>query len=370
MDMQRSVGVSIRNVSKSYGKVKALNDVSLEVPPGSFTTLLGPSGCGKTTLLRCIAGLEEPESGEIWIGGKMVFGRKGAVCLPPKARDLGLVFQSYALWPHMTVKENIAFGLRIRKDSSQAIDARVGEVLHVVGLTGYQSRYPSELSGGQQQRVSLARMLAVSPAILLMDEPLSNLDAKLRNNLRIELKRLHSTTGLTVVYVTHDQIEAMSLSTDVAVMNQGAIHDLGTPGKVYHNPSSTFVADFMGNPYMNLVESETVLVNGRIEAHALGGNLTIPMVDYPISPGRKVTIGFRPEEVGISALGGNGKAKVHAVLSTGADLLVTLRCGDVLVTARVDNQSPISMDQEVCFSVSPQVVNVFDTESGRSVDIA
>ena len=369
MDMQRSVGISIKNLSKSYGRVKALNDVSLEVPPGSFTTLLGPSGCGKTTLLRCIAGLEEPESGEIRIGGKMVFGRKGAVCLPPKARDLGLVFQSYALWPHMTVKENIAFGLRIRRDSSQAIDARVGEVLEVVGLTGYESRYPSELSGGQQQRVSLARMLAVSPSILLMDEPLSNLDAKLRNNLRIELKRLlyHRFSPVCTSRTTKSSHEPV----DCMFRYEPGRHPRIRPqGKVYHSPSSTFVADFMGNPYMNLVKSETVLVNDHIEAHALGGDLKIPVVNHSVSPGKKVTIGFRPEEVSIPAFGGNGKAKVHAVLNTGADLLVTLRSGDVLVTARVDNQSSFSMDQEVRFSVSPHVVNVFDTESGRSVDIA
>jgi multiple sugar transport system ATP-binding protein len=370
MDEPRAVGVSVRNLSKSYGKVQALRNVSLEVPPGSFTTLLGPSGCGKTTLLRCIAGLEEPESGEIWIGDKMVFGRKGAVCVPPKARDLGLVFQSYALWPHMTVKENIAFGLRIKKYSSQAVDSRVDEVLETVGLTGYESRYPSELSGGQQQRVSLARMLAVKPSILLMDEPLSNLDAKLRNNLRIELKRLHSTTGNTVVYVTHDQIEAMSLSTDVAVMNEGTIQDLGSPGKVYHDPANIFVADFMGNPYMNLVESETVLVDSRIEACAVGGDLRVPIVKDSVGAGQKVTIGFRPEEVSVCTSEGCGKARVHAVLSTGADLLVTLRSGDVLVTARVDNMSSFDMDQSVYFSVDPRVVNVFDTESGRSVGIA
>jgi len=370
MDEHKTVGVSIRNLSKSFGKVQALRGVSLEVPPGSFTTLLGPSGCGKTTLLRCIAGLEEPDSGEIWIGDRMVFGKKGAVCVPPKARNLGLVFQSYALWPHMTVKENISFGLRIKKYSSQAIDSRVDEVLETVGLADYESRYPSELSGGQQQRVALARMLAVKPSILLMDEPLSNLDAKLRNSLRIELKRLHSTTGSTVLYVTHDQIEAMSLSTDIAVMNHGTIQDLGSPGKVYHDPANIFVADFMGNPYMNLVECETVLAGGGIEACAVRGDLRVPITNDSVGAGRKVTIGFRPEEVSVSVSEGCGKARVHAVLNTGADLLVTLQSGDVLITARVDNKSSFDMDQRVCFSIDSRVINVFDTESGRSVGIA
>ncbi len=324
MDMQRSVGVSIRNVSKSYGKVKALNDVSLEVPPGSFTTLLGPSGCGKTTLLRCIAGLEEPESGEIWIGGKMVFGRKGAVCLPPKARDLGLVFQSYALWPHMTVKENIAFGLRIRKDSSQAIDARVGDVLHVVGLTGYQSRYPSELSGGQQQRVSLARMLAVSPAILLMDEPLSNLDAQLRQEMRRELRELQQRLQLTVVYVTHDQAEAMSMADQVVLLNKGRIEQVATPRELYARPATAFAARFIGTPPMNLA----ALQDGRVR----GCDVLLP------APVGAAWLGLRPEAVSLQALPGGSSvpAQLRSIEYLGADAVLRCAVGDETLTVRTE----------------------------------
>ena len=371
MKSVNNTGISIRGVYKGWGKVTALKGVSLEVPAGSFTTLLGPSGCGKTTLLRCIAGLEEPEKGEIWIGDKMVFGDDGAVCLQPKLRDLGMVFQSYALWPHMTVKENIAFGLRLKKMGAVQINRRTEEVLEIVGLSGYEARYPSELSGGQQQRVSLARMLATSPSVLRVDEPLSNLDAKLRNSLRVELKRLHTDTGLTVVYVTHDQIEAMSLSTDVAVMNQGEIFDFGPPERVYGNPANTFVSDFMGNPHMNQLKARLSTASDRIFASLGDGSLRIEVPSVGSDATGEVIVGFRPEDIGVSKEVANGalKARVYAVLTTGADTMLTLEAGGCQITARCAKGTGITMDDEVYFSIEPSNVNVFDASTGRSMTL-
>jgi multiple sugar transport system ATP-binding protein len=365
------VGISIRSVHKGWGKVQALKGVSLEIKPGSFTTLLGPSGCGKTTLLRCIAGLEEPEKGEIIIGDKMAFGQEGAICLPPKARNLGMVFQSYALWPHMTVRENVAFGLKLKKTAAAQIANRVEEVLAIVGLSGYEDRYPSELSGGQQQRVSLARMLATGPSVLLMDEPLSNLDAKLRNSLRVELKRLHTDTGLTVVYVTHDQIEAMSLSTDLAVMNQGEICDIGPPERVYGNPANLFVSDFMGNPHMNQLDAHVAGERSATRAVLGDGSLQIAIPPVKVGDGGDVVVGFRPEDISLSKqpMEGSAKARVYAVLDTGADLMLTLEAAGCHITARCHKGADIRMDDMVYFAVDRGSLNVFDRASGRSLTL-
>lgn len=370
MRATNQVGITIRSVHKGWGKVQALKGVSLEIKAGSFTTLLGPSGCGKTTLLRCISGLEEPEKGEILIGDRMVFGDEGAVCLPPKARNLGMVFQSYALWPHMTVKENIGYGLKLQKASAERITRRVEEVLAIVGLSGYESRYPAELSGGQQQRVSLARMLATEPAVLLMDEPFSNLDAKLRNSLRIELKRLHTDTGLTVVYVTHDQIEAMSLSTDVAVMSAGEILDFGSPERVYGNPANLFVSDFMGNPHMNQLKAKAVSEHGRSVAAAGDGSLKLALPAAAVAPGSDIVVGFRPEDVLVSRQASDGaQAAVYAVLNTGADAMVTLQAAGCQITARCPKGAGIQMDEIVYFSIEPSSVNVFDARTERSLTL-
>jgi multiple sugar transport system ATP-binding protein len=221
--------IIITNLTKKFGSVVAVNDVSLTIEPGSFLTLLGPSGCGKTTLLRCISGLEDPDDGEITIGDKLIYSRSKGISLPPGQRDLGLVFQNYALWPHMTVYKNITFALEIKKFPKDEMDARVKESLAEVQMEGYEDRYPREMSGGQQQRIALARMLAYRPSVFLMDEPLSNLDARLRMDMRTELKRLHHDSDATTVYVTHDQIEAMTMSSKIAVMKLGVIQQLDTP---------------------------------------------------------------------------------------------------------------------------------------------
>jgi multiple sugar transport system ATP-binding protein len=255
--------IRIKHLTKRFGKVVAVDDFSLDIEPGSFLTMLGPSGCGKTTLLRCIAGLEDPDGGEIHIGNKLVFSHREGISVPPGQRNLGLVFQNYALWPHMTVYKNMTFALEIQKLSREEMDERVRESLAEVQMEGYADRYPREMSGGQQQRIALARMLAYRPKVFLMDEPLSNLDARLRMDMRAELKHLHHIAGATTVYVTHDQVEALTMSSQIAVMKEGLLQQLGTPDRVYHYPANLFVADFIGNPKVNLLDG---VVDERVQS--------------------------------------------------------------------------------------------------------
>src|SRR5512136_2802768 len=249
-----STTITIKNLTKRYGKVVALDNVSLDIQAGAFLTLLGPSGCGKTTLLRCVAGLEDPDDGEIYIGDQLVFSYDRGISVPSAKRNLGLVFQNYALWPHMKVDKNITFALEIQKLGKEQMDKRVKEALAEVKMEGYEDRYPREMSGGQQQRVALARMLAYRPKVFLMDEPLSNLDARLRMDMRVELKRLHFSSGATTIYVTHDQIEALTMSSYIAVMKLGVVQQLDTPDRIYRFPANLFVADFIGNPKVNLLD--------------------------------------------------------------------------------------------------------------------
>src|SRR5512138_1797549 len=285
--------ITIKNLSKHFGSTAAVNNVSLTVESGSFLTLLGPSGCGKTTLLRCVAGLEDPNEGEIFIGDKLVFSSQKGISLPAGERDLGLVFQNYALWPHMTVYKNITFALEIRKMSKQEMDQRVKEALSYVQMEGYEDRYPREMSGGQQQRIALARILAYRPRVFLMDEPLSNLDARLRMDMRGELKRMHHLAGATTIYVTHDQVEALTMSSNIAVMKQGVIQQLDSPDRVYHFPSNLFVADFIGNPKVNLLDG---VANGSNCVQI--GDFKIPLPTHSASG--KMVIAVRPEDVTVS----------------------------------------------------------------------
>lgn len=237
--------IELKDVSKQFDQKQVIQPTSLVIEDGSFTTLLGPSGCGKTTLLRMIAGLETPDSGEIYLGGSCVFSAERKINLPPEKRNLGFVFQDFALWPHMTVFENVAFGLRARKDTAD-LQRRVREALLTVHLEGYEKRYPHQLSGGQQQRVAFARAIAVRPGCILFDEPLSALDALLREEMRRELTTLTATLGITAVFVTHDQTEAMSMSDRIAVLHGGTVEQYAAPEEVYHHPASRFVAGFIG----------------------------------------------------------------------------------------------------------------------------
>jgi len=296
------------NVVKRYGDTAVVDGISFTVAPGEFFTLLGPSGCGKTTTLRLLAGLETPDAGEIALAGRCLAAPARGVWVPTDKRNVGMVFQSYAIWPHLTVLENVAFPLRVRGEKRATIAKRVREVLEVVGLTGFEARGATELSGGQQQRVALARAIVYTPALLLLDEPLSNLDVKLREQMRSELHSLHLRLNLALVYVTHDQAEALALSDRIAVVNQGRIEQIGTPAEVYERPHSRFVGDFLGR---------TVVMKGTVRKDAgacwvdLQGSGRVRIApDGRLAEGDVVRIVSRPEEVTLLPAGEAGANQV------------------------------------------------------------
>ncbi len=350
--------IIIKNLTKKFGDVVAVNNVSVTIDPGSFLTLLGPSGCGKTTLLRCISGLEDPDDGEIIIGDKLVYSRSKGISLPAGQRDLGLVFQNYALWPHMNVYKNITFALEIQKMTKEEMDIRVKESLKEVQMAGYEDRYPREMSGGQQQRIALARMLAYRPHVFLMDEPLSNLDARLRMDMRTELKRLHHISGATTVYVTHDQIEAMTMSTKIAVMKLGVIQQMDTPDMVYHYPANLFVADFIGNPKVNLMPG---WVSGQNSVDV--GKFNIPVKTFDKTG--EVVVGLRPEDIVIYTELTDGAVEFNAysVLPSGADTTIIARKGDTELTIKEMGVSKIQMDQPVWLLFKEDAINLYDKET-------
>jgi multiple sugar transport system ATP-binding protein len=354
--------ITIKNLTKRFGNVVAVNDVSLTIEPGEFLTLLGPSGCGKTTLLRCVAGLEDPDGGEIYIGDKLVFSYDKGSSLPPASRDLGLVFQSYALWPHMTVYKNMTFALEIKKMPKEEIKKRVKESLAEVHMEGYEERYPREMSGGQQQRIALARMLAYSPKVFLMDEPLSNLDARLRMDMRAELKRLHHTSGATTIYVTHDQVEALTMSSNIAVMKEGVIQQMDSPDNVYHYPANLFVADFIGNPKVNLLEG---VVDGHGSVNL--GKFRIAVDTHNASG--KVVVAVRPEDISISTkpVPGAVEFSAYSVLPSGADSTILARLGDIEITLKEAGISKLKMDDKIWLKFNPDALNLYDKESGNLV---
>jgi iron(III) transport system ATP-binding protein len=290
--------IHVQRLLKRFGPVTALEDVSLTVAHGEFVTLLGPSGCGKTTILRCLAGLERPDGGEIHIGERLVVA--AGTFVSPELRQVGMVFQSYAVWPHMTVYENLAFGLRLQKLRKEEIHTRIMQVLDLVDLTGLMERYPSQLSGGQQQRVAVARTLVLKPQVLLFDEPLSNLDAKLRERMRSEIRQLQRTLGITAVYVTHDQAEAMAISDRIVLLNSGRIVQSGSPRELYYRPVNRFASDFVGigNLLPGKVEAEDA--NG-VYAVRLAGDFAIRAYGAGrFTPGQAVTVLIRPEQLGIA----------------------------------------------------------------------
>ena len=355
--------ITIKNLTKRFGDVVAVNNVSLTIEPGTFLTLLGPSGCGKTTLLRCISGLEDPNEGEIYIGDQLVYSQPKGISVAPGKRDLGLVFQNYALWPHMNVYKNIAFALEIQKLPKAEMDKRIKESLAEVQMSGYEERYPREMSGGQQQRIALARMLAYRPNVFLMDEPLSNLDARLRMDMRTELKRLHHISGATTVYVTHDQVEAMTMSTNIAIMKEGVIQQIDTPDRVYHFPSTLFVADFIGNPKVNLmpgwVSGKNVVDIGKFNIPVKTKNQT-----------GDVVVGIRPEDISISTKAEDGaiEFQAYSVLPSGAETTIIARKGDTELTVREMGVSKIKMDQKIWLKFHEDDINLYDKASGNLVN--
>jgi putative spermidine/putrescine transport system ATP-binding protein len=330
--------VELRGVVKRYGEVTAVKGVSLEVQQGELITLLGSSGCGKTTVLRMITGFLTPDEGEVVIRGQVVND------LPPHHRDTAMVYQSYALFPHMTVLENVAFGLQMRRVPRGDIKRRVERVLGMVHLEGYERRYPAQLSGGQQQRVALARALVVRPSVLLLDEPLSNLDAKLREQVRTEIRQLQREVGITTIFVTHDQVEALAMSDRIAVMNHGKIEQIGTPDEIYERPATKFVMDFVGRA--NLFDVEVVGTEGDLTVARAGDGTLIRVCNtLRCGPGERLTVGIRPERIASVANAANGAmnnfaATVHTVSYLGEtlDYQVSLPTG-VLLTVVEPNRS-------------------------------
>jgi ABC-type sugar transport system ATPase subunit len=358
-------GLEVQGLSKRFGDVLAVADVSLRVPAGGFLTLLGPSGCGKTTLLRMLAGLEFPDSGLIRLDGRTVFSDREGRFVPPGDRGVGLVFQSYALWPHMTVFENMAFGLQVRRQDRAAIAEAVRSALAYMQLQGLEGRYPQELSGGQQQRVALARMLVARPKVFLMDEPLSNLDARLRMDMRGELKRIHRDAGATTVYVTHDQGEALTMATHVAVMRAGRIEQLGSPREIYRRPASLFVADFVGSPGINRIAGRLVAGGdvAVLETAAGGFATTAPAA----LAGREVVGAVRPEDLDLTDPDGGRRVEVYTVLPGGGETVVQISLGGVRWSVKTSKEVEWEPGTARGLSVPPQAVLLYDRDSERLI---
>mgnify|MGYP000844626403 FL=1 len=363
--------IKLENLTKRWGDVVAVDNLNLTIRDRSFTCLLGPSGCGKTTTLRMIAGLEEPTRGRISNGDKLVFCSERGLSLSPDKRDVGLIFQSYALWPHMTVFQNIAFGLEMKKMSRSEIEERVREAAGWMQIDEYLQRYPSELSGGQQQRVALARSLAPRPNCLLMDEPLSNLDAKLRMDMRTELKRIHAETDMTIVYVTHDQLEAISMATTVEVMKEGKLEQCDEPLKLYKYPNNLFVADFVGSPSINLLKGKVIEGHDVWTVQCYDWLLSLkraPYGDTAVKNGQEVVVGVRCEDILISSseppyIG----MLVYSNLPTGSDTFVRLHHEGILLTAKLPEPDIIPTGSEINVSFRPGRVLLFDGETGKRI---
>ncbi|RRD39515.1 ABC transporter ATP-binding protein [Leptotrichia sp. OH3620_COT-345] len=331
--------VTIKGVTKSFGNVKVLQEFNQKFEDGEFITLLGPSGCGKTTMLRLIAGFEKPSSGEIYIGDKLVSGTNSFI--PPEKREIGMVFQSYAVWPHMNVFDNVAYPLKIQKKSKNEIEERVNEALKIVHLEQYKDRFPSELSGGQQQRVALGRALVARPEILLLDEPLSNLDAKLREEMRYEIKEITKKLKITVIYVTHDQIEAMTMSDRIVLINKGEIQQIGTPQEIYSNPNNVFTANFVG---------KVDFIKGKVEGNEiLLNNSEGQKLENRSSHKGNVIVAVRPENIALSDDGEiKGKVFSKFYLGDSNDLRIEIGKGNILrVMARASTYETLKTGEEV-----------------------
>lgn len=370
------VEVILRGVWKQFGEVTAVRDMTLEVRDREFMILLGPSGCGKTTTLRMIAGLEEPTKGQIYIGDKLVADPESGVFVPPKNRDIAMVFQSYALYPHMTVYDNIAFPLKLRKVPKQEIDQRVREVAEMLGLSELLHRKPRELSGGQRQRVALGRAIVRKPRVFLMDEPLSNLDAKLRVKMRAEIKKLQRQLGVTTIYVTHDQVEAMTMGDRIAVMNSGVLQQVGTPEEVHDKPANTFVAGFIGSPPMNFIDA-TITEDGFADFGEFRLKLLPDQVEVLRERnliGGEVIFGIRPKDLydamfaQVKIPGENMvRAIVEIVENLGSEKIAHLRVGDVTFLGSFRSESKVREGQEVDVVFDMRRAHIFEKGSGKAV---
>jgi len=349
--------VSIRSIKKSFGEVKVLHGVSIDVLDGSFTVLVGPSGCGKSTLLRMVAGLENIAEGELYIGDRLVNH------VPPKERDIAMVFQNYALYPHMTVRENMAFALTIAKIPAATIDVRVDQAAHILGLAQLLGRFPRQLSGGQRQRVAMGRAIVRKPQVFLFDEPLSNLDAKLRVQMRTEIKALHQRLKTTSIYVTHDQTEAMTMADQIVVMNNGQIEQTGSPLELYDRPANLFVAGFIGSPSMNFIE-------GRLERGIVamaGYQLNRP--ENTNGDARNVICGIRPEHLELCEAGNPGgfDAEVMVVEPTGSETQVVVRLGTNEIVCLFRERHKFNSGQSVRLRPRADKVHLFDPQTNQRI---
>ncbi len=365
--------LEIKGLKKRFGAVEILKGIDIDLDKGGFLVLVGPSGCGKSTLLNTIAGLETITEGEIRLEGQRIN------TLHPSKRDIAMVFQSYALYPNMTVAGNIAFGMEMRGVPKAEREKAIESVSKTLQIGHLLNRKPSQLSGGQRQRVAMGRALVRNPRVFLFDEPLSNLDAKLRVDMRTEIKRLHATTGTTVVYVTHDQIEAMTLATKIAVLKDGEVQQVGTPAEIYNKPDNLFVADFMGSPAMNLIKTRVVEENGRrVLKLARNGSLDVTLAppitisQAPLPTGRDLILGIRPEAItDKDGADRNSRAIefidsfVDVVEPAGSDTFVVTQLGGKTITARMRSDAIITAGQTVPFAFNLDKAVMFDPETGR-----
>jgi multiple sugar transport system ATP-binding protein len=352
--------VEVQNVRKSFGTVEVIHGVSVDIADGEFVILVGPSGCGKSTLLRMIAGLEAVTAGDIRIGGRVVND------VPPKLRDVAMVFQNYALYPHMTVAENMGFSLKLKKAPKSEINERVGRAAEILGLKELLHRYPRQLSGGQRQRVATGRAIVRDPQVFLFDEPLSNLDAKLRVQMRTELKELHQRLKTTTVYVTHDQIEAMTMADRIVVMHDGIVEQVGDPLTLYDKPANQFVAGFIGSPSMNFVKGK-IAVNGKA-SFVTDGGVRLPLADAPrSSDGQPAIYGIRPEHFIVDSSIGV-PVEVAVIEPTGSETQVFARMGGQDIVGVFRERIAVQPGETIPFAPDPAQVHLFDNETGRRLN--
>ncbi|WP_267551882.1 ABC transporter ATP-binding protein [Rhizobium rhizogenes] len=354
--------ISLRKLHKSYGALRIVKDIDLEIADGEFVVFVGPSGCGKSTTLRMVAGLETISGGEICIGDRVVNK------LPPRERDIAMVFQDYALYPHKTVRENMGFSLKVRGTSIADSNKRVNEAAEILGISHLLDRRPGQLSGGQRQRVAMGRAIVRRPQVFLFDEPLSNLDAKLRGQVRTEIKRLHQQIGTTIIYVTHDQVEAMTLADRIVILRGGDIEQVGTPDEVYNQPNNVFVGGFVGSPAMNF--SKAKLKGDRL-TFADGNSLPLTALrsgKMAAVEGQEMIVGIRPEHFTAAAASEvQLTVKVQVVEPLGSDTLVHFRLGDEVLTARMPPDMRAHAGEEIKIGVDPSKVHLFDAATQRAL---
>jgi multiple sugar transport system ATP-binding protein len=349
--------VRFEGVTKRFGKVEAVRDLYLHFPDGQFMTLVGPSGCGKSTTLNMLSGLDDVTEGEIYIDDQEVSG------LPPGDRDIAMVFQSYALYPHMSVRDNLAFALKVRHEPREAIQQKVARAARLLGIEELLDRKPRQLSGGQRQRVALGRALVREPRLFLLDEPLSNLDAKLRVQMRAELKLLFDRLETTVVYVTHDQVEAMTMSDRVAIFDKGVVQQVGSPLELYEKPVNMFVAGFLGSPPMNFLDAE--VADGRLRGSDFSFGL--PIWAGSLARGSTVVLGVRPEDLTLREDSGPATVPITLVEPMGSSTIAYTRLGDKLIAIETDKDTKLNTGSNVALDIDPNRLHVFDVATGRSL---